>query len=87
MWPELAEIMADFKTAPVTNPHVDVADQLSYLMGDTGGIIDSTSTTYRLKVYHTRAFPWDDVFKHLLYRGFNVQVTSHKADLFIEAQK
>ena len=43
--------------------------------------------TYKLKVYHTRAFPWDDVFKHLLYRGFKVAVTSHKADLFIEAQR
>lgn len=79
--------MADIRTPPVTNPHADVADQLSYLMGDTGGILDSTATMYKLKVYHTRAFPWDDVFKHLLYRGFKVHVSSHKADLFIDAQK
>jgi hypothetical protein len=72
---------------PVSNPQADVVDQLAFLMGDTGGIIESSVTTYKLKVYHTRAFPWDDVLKNLLYRGYKVAVTSHKADLFIEAQK
>jgi hypothetical protein len=31
-------------------------------------------------------FPWDDVFKALLFREFTVYVSNHKADLFIEAQ-
>lgn len=77
--------MAGTQTPPVTNPSADVGEQLTYLMADTGALIESSVTTYKLKVYHTRAFPWDDVFKHLLYRGFKVAVTSHKADLFIEA--
>jgi len=72
---------------PVTNPGADVGEQLAYLMGETGGVVESSVTTFKLKVFHTRAFPWDDVFKHLLYRGFKVAVTSHKADLFVEAQK
>ena len=78
--------MANPKTPPVTNPAADVGEHLSYLMGDNGGVIESAADRYKLKVYHTLAFPWDDVFKHLLYRGFQVCVTSHKADLFIEAR-
>jgi hypothetical protein len=72
---------------PVTNPQAEITDQLAYLIGETGAVIESSVTGCKLKVYHTRAFPWDDVFKALLYRGFKVAVTSHKADLFIEAQK
>lgn len=80
--------MADLSPIPpVSNPEAEVVDQLTYLMGETGGIVESSVTTYKLKVYHTRAFPWDDVFKNLLYRGYKVAVTSHKADLFIEAHK
>jgi hypothetical protein len=80
--------MADMPSIPpVTNPQAEMVDQLAYLMGETGGIVESSVTSYKLKVYHTRAFPWDDVFKNLLYRGYKVAVTSHKADLFIEAQK
>jgi len=79
--------MAETKEFPVTHPAADVGEQLAYLMGETSGLIESSATTYKLKVFHTRAFPWDDVFEHLLYRRFKVAVTSHKADLFIEAQK
>ena len=79
--------MPEAREYPVTHPAADVGEQLAHLMGETGGIIESSVTTFKLKVFHTRAFPWDDVFKHLLYRGFKVAVTSHKADLFIEAQK
>ena len=79
--------MPEPATPPVTHPAGDVAEQLAYLMADTGGIVESSVTRYRLAVYHTRAFPWDDVFKHLLYRGYKVTVASHKADLFIEAQR
>lgn len=72
------------KVPPVTNPTVDVGEQLRYLMGDTGGF-NAALGGYRIKVYHTRAFPWDEVFKTLLYRDFKVYVTRHKADIYIEA--
>ena len=76
--------MAKDKIPPVINPGVDVADELTYLIADTGGL-EEVMGGYRIKVYHTRAFPWDDVFKVLLFRDFKVYVNRHKADLFIEA--
>jgi hypothetical protein len=72
------------KTPPVTNPNVDVGELLIYLVGETAGV-QSSMGGFRIKVYHTRAFPWDDVFKALLYRDFKVFVSRHKADLYIEA--
>ncbi len=77
--------MAKEKDPPVINPSVDVAQELSFLIGDTGALQEAMGG-YRIKVYHTRAFPWDEVFKVLLYRDFRVFVTRHKADFFIEAQ-
>ena len=76
--------MEQRKEPPVTNPGVDVAEYLQYVMGDTGDL-QSFMGGFRIKIYHTRAFPWDDVFKTLLYRDFRVSVTRHKADLMIEA--
>ena len=77
--------MAKDNIPPVHNPTVDVGEELSFLIGDTGGVQDAMGG-YKIKVYHTRAFPWDDVFKVLLFRDFKVYVTRHKADLFVEAQ-
>ena len=62
----------------------DLSEELKWLMADTGELHDWMGG-YRIKVFHSRAFPWDDVFKALLYRNFKVAVTRHKADLFIEA--
>jgi len=76
--------MSQGKVPPVTNPSVDVGEMLRYLMGDTGGMNEAMGG-YRIKVYHTRGFPWDEVFKTLLYRDFKVYVTRHKADIYIEA--
>lgn len=64
---------------------MDVADQLRYFIGDTG-ILHESMGGYKIAVAHTRMFPWDDVFKLLLYRNFNVYVTRRKADLYIEAK-
>lgn len=75
--------MAD-KIPPVISPGVDVADLLRFLVGDTGEVIDSMGG-FRIKVFHTRAFPWDAVFRELLYRDFKVFMNRHKADIFIEA--
>ena len=63
----------------------DASEELNWLIGDTGAVQDWMGG-YKIKVFHTRGFPWDDVFKSLLYRNFKVYVTRHKADLFIEAQ-
>jgi hypothetical protein len=70
--------------APVTSPSADVGDILRHLIGDTGRVHDAMGG-YKIAVDHTRAFPWDDVFKTLLYRDFRVYVTRHKADIYIEA--
>lgn len=77
--------MSANRVPPVLNPTVDLGEELSFLVGETG-IVQDIMSGYRIKICHTRAFPWDDVFKALLYRDFKVYVTRHKADLFIEAQ-
>ena len=76
--------MAKDKIPPVINPTVDVGDELAFLIGETGGL-EEMMGGYRIKVFHTRMFPWDDVFKVLLFRDFKVYVGRKKADLFIEA--
>jgi hypothetical protein len=42
--------------------------------------------TFRIHINHAAGFPWDEVFKTLLYRDFHVSVTRQKADLFIDAK-
>ena len=76
--------MAKERIPPVINPTVDVGDELTFLIGDTGGL-EEMMGGYRIKVFHTRAFPWDEVFKVLLFRDFKIYVGRRKADLFIEA--
>lgn len=68
----------------VSNPSIDLAELLTHLMGDTGGL-QEVMGGFRIKIYHLKAFPWGDVVKELLYRDFKVYMTRHKADLFIEA--
>jgi hypothetical protein len=72
------------KVPTVINPTVDLGELLALMIRDTGGLQDMMGG-YKIKVYHTGAFPWDEVFKALLFREFKVYVTRHKADLFIEA--
>jgi hypothetical protein len=76
--------MTQTKPNSSDNPTFDLTDRLNFLVKDTGGLVNSMGG-YKIKVYHTGAFPWDEVFKLLLYRGFKVYVTNHKADIFIEA--
>jgi hypothetical protein len=70
---------------PVFDPSADLGQELVRLIGDTGTLQESMGG-YRIAVHHARAFPWDDVFKALLYRDFQVWITRHKADLFVEAK-
>ena len=72
------------KIPPVTNPGIDVAELLRYVMGDTGDLYQVMGG-FRIKIYHAAGFPWAEVFRALLYRDFRVTVTRHKADIFIEA--
>ncbi len=77
--------MSDKKIPPVLFPTRDVGDEIAWLIAETGEI-HPLMGGYKIKVFHTRGFPWDDVFKALLFRDFKVYVTRHKADFFIEAQ-
>ena len=77
--------MAEKRTPPVADPSANVEKELKRLVGDMG-VVEEASGAYRVKVAHSRAFPWDDVFKQLLYRDFKVEVTKHKADLIIEGR-
>jgi len=64
---------------------VDLGQELQKLLGVTGELRESMGG-YRIAIYHTGAFPWEQVFKTLLYRGFQVYVSRRKADIFIEAK-
>jgi hypothetical protein len=72
------------KDHPDPAPAMDVAQSLSYLMGDTGGLRESLGG-FRIEVYHTTAFPWAGVFKILLDHQFRVSVSRRKADMIVEA--
>lgn len=72
------------KPPPVINPSMDVGEQLRFLMGTTG-LLQEYMGGFRIKIYHTKAFPWEEVLKTLVYRDFKIYVTRHKADIFIEA--
>ena len=67
------------------DPNIDVGQELMRLVGDTASV-ENVMSGFRIKIFHTRAFPWDELFKLLLYRDFKVDVNHHKADLFIEAR-
>ena len=71
----------DTKESPPINK---IADDLRNLLGDMANV-QELPEGFKIKVYHTRAFPWDDVFKMLLYRDYKVNVSRRKADIYIEA--
>jgi hypothetical protein len=75
--------MTPNKIAPVTNPSADVGQTLAWYIGDTG-VLSESMGGYRIRVMHSRGFPYDEIFKTVLYRGFKVYVTNHKADIIIE---
>ena len=77
--------MAEKRTPPVADPMANIEKELTRIVGDMG-VVEEASGALRVKVAHSRAFPWDDVFKQLLYRDYKVEVTKHKADLIIEGR-
>lgn len=72
------------KIPPVVNPTTDLSALLLTIIGETGTVQDLAGG-FRIAVMHANSFPWDEIFKELLYRDFKVAVTKYKADLFIEA--
>jgi len=70
--------------SPDANLAVDLGESLAYLIGDTGALQESLGG-FKIKIFHSRAFPWGEVVKALLYRDFRVALTRNKADIFIEA--
>ena len=81
----MAEPTPNKPLPPVATAKLDLSVVLEELVWQSGSVQESYGG-FRIKVLHTRAFPWPEVFKELLYRGFRVDVTRHKADLFIEAR-
>ena len=69
----------------VINPTMDVGEILVELVGDTA-TCETVAGGFRLRVHHLRSFPWDEVFKALLFRDYKVFVARQKADVLIEAQ-
>jgi hypothetical protein len=77
--------MAEKRTPPVADPTANIEKEINRIVGDMG-VVEESNGALRVKVAHSRAFPWDDVFKQLLYRDYKVEVTKHKADLIIEGR-
>lgn len=77
--------MVDKNQMPVERPTADVGEELAKLIKVTG-TVQSSMGGYRILVHHASAFPWDKVLKALVYRGFRVYLTNHKADLQINAE-
>jgi hypothetical protein len=73
-------------TPDVTNPSVDIVKWLETVVGDTG-IVKSDAASLSIHIAHAAAFPWDEVCKSLLYRGYKLTVENIKAELFIIARK
>ena len=72
------------RVPPVVDPAADMSQLLTVTIGETGELEDK-GNAFRIAVFHASSFPWDEVFKALLYRDYKVSVTRYKADLFIEA--
>ena len=81
--------MAEENTAKkpplVIDPDADVGQVVRNIVGHMGDVQD-VAGGFKIKVHHNLAFNWDEVFKALLYRDYQVSVTRHKADLYIEAR-
>ena len=82
--------MADQNSAKrptlVIDPDVDVGVVVRDIVGHMGAVEESAGA-FKIKVHHGRSFPWDDLFKSLLYRDYKVSITRIKAELYVEAME
>jgi hypothetical protein len=74
------------QTPLVIDPEVEVSIVIRDLVGHMGDV-DEIPGGFKIKIHHGGSFQWFELFKALLYRDFKVNVTRHKAELFIEAVK
>ena len=70
----------------VIDPDADLTLVVRSIVGLMGDVEDLPGGGLKIKVHHGGSFPWDNLFKALLYRDLKVAVTRHKADLYVEAQ-
>ena len=82
----MAEQNPPRKMPLVIDPDVEIGIVIRDIVGHMGAV-EITGGAFRIKVHHGGSFPWDALFKALLYRDYKVTLTRHKADIFIEAME
>jgi hypothetical protein len=80
----MAEQSISKKSPLVIDPDVEIGVVVRDIVGHMGAV-EEIGGGFKIKVHHGGAFPWDELFKALLYRDYKVAVTRHKAELFVEA--
>ena len=68
----------------VIDPDVEIGIVIRDIVGHMGAVVEEGGV-FKIKIHHGGAFPWDELFKALLYRDCKVSITRKKADLYIEA--
>lgn len=72
------------KSPLVTDPDVEIGIVIRDIVGHMGAV-EQNGGSFKIKVHHGGSFPWDILFKALLYRDYKVAITRLKAEIFIEA--
>jgi len=72
------------KSPLVTDPDVEIGIVIRDIVGHMGAV-EQNGDSFKIKVHHGGSFPWDVLFKALLYRDYKVAITRQKAEIFIEA--
>ncbi len=80
----MAEQNPSKKTPLVVDPDVEIGIVIRDIVGHMGAV-EENGGAFKIKVHHGGSFPWDSLFKALLYRDYKVTITRHKAEIFIEA--
>ena len=82
----MAEVNSSKKTPLVVDPDVEIGIVIRDIIGHMGAV-EEHAGAFKIKVHHGGSFPWDSLFKALLYRDYKVTMTRHKAEIFIEAME
>lgn len=80
----MAEQILPKKSPLVTDPDVEIGIVIRDIVGHMGAV-EQDGGSFKIKVHHGGSFPWDILFKALLYRDYKVAITRLKAEIFIEA--
>ena len=79
-------VQSSVKTPLVIDPEADLVLVIRNIVGHMGDV-EEVPGGFKIKVHHGGSFQWYELFKALVYRDLKVNVTRHKADLYIEAVK